>query len=326
MTRRKTEAVTPPQVVEKLLRCAGEDVVLVGGQALGFWVQRYELVMPADFTSISADTDFLTRSAADRGTVERLAAAIQGATFFPNERALTALVGQAYFDISDDEFINVDVVFDLIGLEPDDVRAHAVRATLGSGTFLVMHPLDVLRSRLANLYKLAEKQTPKGIMQLALAIDAAREFLREQAAGLAPARPEIASNMAAARRAQGNVDGAIEAARTALQLAPDDPAVHHNLGNALKETGRIEEASQATDGEFELLRIVASGKANEVPITWIYFHLAATDGRRAALVFTLASDNIERFAKSDHELIGGFRFLKAEAAEQAARPEAEETR
>ena len=187
MTRRKTEAVTPPQVVEKLLRCAGEDVVLVGGQALGFWVQRYELVMPADFTSISADTDFLTRSAADRRTVERLAAAIQGATFFPNERALTALVGQAYVDISDDEFINVDVVFDLIGLEPDDVRAHAVRATLGSGTFLVMHPLDVLRSRLANLYKLAEKQTPKGIMQLALAIDAAREFLREQAAGLAPA-------------------------------------------------------------------------------------------------------------------------------------------
>ena len=51
-----------------------------------------------------------------------------------------------------------------------------------------MHPLDVLQSRLSNLYQLAEKQNPKGVMQLAMAIDMAREFLRHEASRLTPAR------------------------------------------------------------------------------------------------------------------------------------------
>jgi hypothetical protein len=90
--------------------------------------------------------------------------------------------------------------------------------------------------------------------------------------------------------------------------------------------GRVEEASQANDGDMEILRIVASGQANEVPITWIYFHLANQDGRRAAIVFTLATADVERFATSDHDLIGGFRFLEARTSEeQAERPSTEET-
>ncbi len=54
-----------------------------------------------------------------------------------------------------------------------------------------MHPLDVLHSRLANLYELAEKQNDKGQMQLGMAIDVARGFLREQAAQASP--PETAA-------------------------------------------------------------------------------------------------------------------------------------
>jgi hypothetical protein len=50
-----------------------------------------------------------------------------------------------------------------------------------------MHPLDVLQSRLTNLHKLHEKQNDEGRMQLALAIEAAREFLRRTAALLPPA-------------------------------------------------------------------------------------------------------------------------------------------
>jgi hypothetical protein len=182
LVTRKSEAVTPPAIVEKLLRAAGEGVVLVGGQALGFWVRRYDLRLPPGIAAISNDTDFLAGSAAERGLVDLFARAIGGKTWYPNEHALTSLVGQAYFDISDDEFVNVDVISDVVGPSREKVRERAVRATLGRHAFLVMHPLDVLHSRLANLHQLAEKQNPKGVMQLSMAIDVAREFLRQQAA------------------------------------------------------------------------------------------------------------------------------------------------
>src|ERR1700754_2411215 len=103
---KKTEAVTPREVLERLLRAAGDDLVLVGGQALAFWVHRYGLVLPADVVTVSAN---------------------------------------------DDEFINVDVVFRVIGLPPGAIRKRAVRVEFDDTKFIVMHPLDVLRSRLANL-------------------------------------------------------------------------------------------------------------------------------------------------------------------------------
>ena len=45
-----------------------------------------------------------------------------------------------------------------------------------------MHPFDLLKSRLANLHGLREKQTDKGAAQLRLGIGVARAYLREQAA------------------------------------------------------------------------------------------------------------------------------------------------
>lgn len=187
MVTRKKEAVTPPELVGDLIRAAGEEMVLVGGQALGFWLQRFDLVLPAGLPAISSDTDFLARSAADRDAVQRFARILGGSTFYPNERALTALVGQAYLDINDEEFLNVDVLFQVFGIDADAVRERAVRAEMDGQAVRVMHPLHVLRSRLANLYKLAQKQNPKGVMQLSMAIDMAREFVRAEARKSAPA-------------------------------------------------------------------------------------------------------------------------------------------
>jgi hypothetical protein len=71
----------------------------------------------------------------------------------------------------------------VVGIEADAVWKRAVHARIVPGAVtLVMHPLDVLASRLANLYKLPDKQNDKGRMQLALAIDVARAFLRREAA------------------------------------------------------------------------------------------------------------------------------------------------
>lgn len=174
------EAVTPPEVIQALTSAA-EDEVLVGGQALAAWVVRYGIRLPARVASISNDVDFLARSAAATGRVEHFAAVLGGESHFPNERALTALVGQAYRRLSDDEFLNVDVLFKLIGLSAKEVRERAIQLTSTAGSFWVMHPLHVLKSRLVNLYKLPEKQNEKGEMQLRLAIEVVRAFMGEKA-------------------------------------------------------------------------------------------------------------------------------------------------
>jgi hypothetical protein len=182
MANRKIEADMPRDMVLRLA-FAAQDEVLVGGQALAVWVQRFELVVPPHIRSISADIDFLARSAAAQNRVSDFARVLGGQTFFPNKRALTALVGQAYLDISDEAFLNVDVIHRVLGIEAGAVRERAVRFEVEGGAFQVMHPLHVLLSRLTNLYKLAEKQTEKGLMQLMLAIDVGREHLRAEARG-----------------------------------------------------------------------------------------------------------------------------------------------
>jgi hypothetical protein len=179
MSPPKREAVIPPQLVERLLAAAGEELILVGGQALKMWMDRYGIELPARIAYVSRDVDFLAASVTDDESVRRLARAIGGRTVFPERRAaLTALVGQAVKDISDDEVFNVDVVHRVFGAD-ESIRARAVTFHLSRLTFRVLHPLDVLKSRLDNLYGLTEKQNELGEAQLRGATGVARAFQRE---------------------------------------------------------------------------------------------------------------------------------------------------
>ncbi len=188
MKQTKSEAATPADIVDRLLDASGDDLVLVGGQALAIWLALFGLrERRPDIPAVSNDVDFLVRSAADRKSVARLAEVIHGKTLFPNSRALTSLVGQAYRELSDTEFLNVDVIFKVVGIAGTSVRKRAVKVQPdGRPGFLVMHPLDVLRSRLANLHTLQAKKNEKGKTQLALAVDVARAFLQREATLLDP--------------------------------------------------------------------------------------------------------------------------------------------
>ena len=184
----RTLAETPLPLVKRLLGASDETEVLVGGQALSVWIVKYGLQLPPDLPVITRDTDFLTQSAAATASVEKFARAINGKAIFPRRLDLTALVGQVELEVSDQSYINVDVIFQVVGLDPAKVLERAVRVELsGSTTFLVMHPLDLLKSRLANLHELREKQNDKGAAQLRLGIAVARAYLQEQAARYLPA-------------------------------------------------------------------------------------------------------------------------------------------
>lgn len=176
MTRARA-ATLPAALVERLVDCAGTDI-LVGGQPLAFWVQRFGVAVPQRVAAISDDADFLAVDGDARRSVERFARVLGGQTLFPGAHALTALVGQAFVQVLDDEYLNVDVLRQVLGLRTQDVARRAVQVQMRHATFRVMHPLHVLRSRLFNLHKLPEKQNERGVMQLRLAIDVGREYLR----------------------------------------------------------------------------------------------------------------------------------------------------
>lgn len=175
--KKKREAVLPPEVVSKLLEEAGDRVVLVGGQALAFWAAHFDVAWSINMAYVSKDMDFLSPSAADFSEVHRFAKILGGYAIFPSKHALTALIGQAVLEISEDEYFNVDVLHKVL-TGTEGVRNRAVSMQFNGKPCKVMHPMDVLASRLINLYKLEEKQTELGVSQLVMAIDVMRSYLR----------------------------------------------------------------------------------------------------------------------------------------------------
>lgn len=169
----------PPDVLRRLLAAAGTKLVLVGGQALAFWMDRYGVPPIQGYPAVSRDMDVLAQSAADTGDVIRLAKVLGGMPVFPSEHSLSALVGQAVKQIDEENYLNVDVISRVYNANTDLVRKAALTIEDGDVIFRVMHPIDLLKSRLDNLYGLAEKRTPLGEAQLQAGIAVAQQFQRE---------------------------------------------------------------------------------------------------------------------------------------------------
>ena len=82
-----------------------------------------------------------------------------------------------------------------------------------------------------------------------------------------------------------------------------------------KDFGQFVEAKQSVDAaKHRVLRVVVNGvahaKSTEVPICWIYYHVADEQGHQAALTFTVEQERLERFADADRAIVGSLRFSK----------------
>lgn len=183
MAGREQEAFMPEELVERVLRSAPPGVVLIGGQALAYWMAYYDIDAPeGGAPAISRDVDFFTPDPENWAPLKAFARAIHGRAEKRDIRALSALIGSAVAPTGDGRLYIVDLLHDVIGLDREHVTANAVPVFV-PGTDIelrVMHPLDVLQSRNANLHSLAEKQDNAGKLQLRLSIDVARAFLEQQ--------------------------------------------------------------------------------------------------------------------------------------------------
>lgn len=179
-----------PEEVREILESADADSLLVGGQALALWAELYGAAIPEELSQgISGDVDFIGSVKAASSLGERLNSREHNGVgskwklyrVAPGDATpQTAKLGMTVPGLGVKE---IDFLGSIVGLDTKDARDDAVEVTLGNGkTIRVLHPIDVLRSRLHNLASLESKRSEQGYAQARLAISVVAAFLRRQAA------------------------------------------------------------------------------------------------------------------------------------------------
>jgi hypothetical protein len=153
-------------VLERLQPLA-DEIVLIGGQALSLWADRYahttELTSAAPYTS--KDLDFYGQP--DHG--RRCADALGGTyiAYAPKDRSVCSGV------VTTPEGVVIDIVHTPLGVPPSEIH----RRSISFPRARLMHPLHVLMSRAANVVRIP-RADPHSLGQLRAAVIVLREFTR----------------------------------------------------------------------------------------------------------------------------------------------------
>jgi hypothetical protein len=202
---RDTEAPLTSEDVQTILSICTPRGLLVGGQALAFWADHLQVELPDSLTSgVTADADFI----GDAALAKSLGNTLGWETWIPALDDATPQTGKVTHRLKDGGIKQVDFLSGVVGLTTKDIVRRAVDMEVPDiGRLRVMHPIDVLDSRIQNLHLLPEKRTVAGIAQARLSVDMARAFIRgeiatrDERAGLKLLERvvEIAGDMAAVR-------------------------------------------------------------------------------------------------------------------------------
>jgi hypothetical protein len=148
-----TEFLEEHVLLKILLQAQTIEAVIVGGQALNIWGERHwpragrELAAFAPFQS--KDIDFL----GDHHAAEALARSLGGRAARPSGDHFATPSSAAVHVVIDGRPYTIDFLHSLAGLETRAVVARAVELTVegphGPIDAMVLHPMDVLRARIA---------------------------------------------------------------------------------------------------------------------------------------------------------------------------------
>jgi hypothetical protein len=171
-------ALSFDEAVEILSPALPDDsLVLVGGQALNYWLAYYRkrdgrLKRHRGVTS--TDVDFLGSPA----SIEKLARAIRGRLKHEGERSATIAVVR-FTDSRGTERV-IDFLRTVHGLKEARIRATAIPVDTVGGELKLMHPVLCLESRVHNVHDLEQYRTPRALRQLAAAIGVTRAYVVER--------------------------------------------------------------------------------------------------------------------------------------------------
>ena len=179
-SERDTEAPLTPEEVQKILSICSPRGLLVGGQALAFWADHLQVERPENLVSgVTADADFIGDSVLAKDLAKRLGWQI----WIPALDDSTPQTGKVTHRTKSGKVKQVDFLSGVVGLSTKDLARRAIELEMPEiGHLRVIHPIDVLDSRIQNLHLLPEKRTDSGIAQARLAVDVARAFIRQEVA------------------------------------------------------------------------------------------------------------------------------------------------
>ena len=174
----------PRAEVERLLRAMPPATILVGGQALAFWMSRYGLLSVHDEDhAVTRDADLIGALSDAR----QLARALHGRLVMPHESAPTGIVAQIHLPIPGTTTThNIDILHMLYAVgglrkSSEFTRRASARAAVvsipGVGQTRILHPMDVLASRVNNAAGLLHEKGEHVLTQARWAIAVARHAL-----------------------------------------------------------------------------------------------------------------------------------------------------
>lgn len=174
-----SEAEASAEQLPRLLRLR-PDAVLVGGQSLAVWAAALGVrPRPPLDPYVTSDIDFL----GSRRVAKELAEKLDAALLVPPADDHVQ-VNSAVLLLRDPRGgrVLVDFLSGVVGLEATKIRKRALEVEAFDTVFRVMHPVDCLESRVANLYALPSKRNESGVAQARLAVEIVREFIAKVAA------------------------------------------------------------------------------------------------------------------------------------------------
>ena len=177
---RQAEASLDAEDVRKILTICSPTGLLVGGQALALWADHLQVGLPESLVSgVTADADFI----GDAALATTLGKRLGWKTWIPSLDDSTPQTGKVTHRTESGGIKQVDFLSGVVGLTTKDLARRAVEMDIPDiGRLRVIHPVDVLDSRIQNLHLLPEKRNEVGISQARLALGVVRAFIAREIA------------------------------------------------------------------------------------------------------------------------------------------------
>jgi len=171
--------------IERLLQYEHKGII-VGGYALEFYANRYGVGIDTEHPAATRDLDMLGSSLDAQQLQEQLSFTFDSKILVDinDHGSPNTAVISIHID-GEEEPLIIDYLAFLEGLKSKEVKARAIEFELPSSSgkepykIVVMHPLDVLISRVVNIVRLPSKQHRRALAQVELAIDMIRAWFRK---------------------------------------------------------------------------------------------------------------------------------------------------